>query len=85
MPKKLRERSDATLADVTQAGKMVRPSDLAAAGVVQSYSTIREWIRKGWLPPPRELPNGYFYWTGEQIAEVLDLCERKPATPETVG
>ena len=82
MPKKLRERSDATLADVTQPGRMVTPSDLAAAGVVRSYSSLRDWIRKGWLPPPpRELPNGRQYWTGEQIAEsrALNPCEANPA------
>ncbi len=72
MPKKLRERSQANLADVTQPGRMVTPSDLAAAGVVRSYSGIRDWVDKGWLPPPHELPNGRKYWTGEQIEEVLN-------------
>ena len=77
MPKKLCERSTATLADVTQPGVMVTPSDLAAAGLVRSYSTIRDWIKKGWLPPPHELANGRQYWTGEQIAEsrALNPCE----------
>ena len=83
MPKKLRERSTATLADVTQSGRMVTPSDLAAAGVVRSYSSLRDWIRKGWLPPPRELPNGRIYWLGEQIAgsRALAPCEADPAQP----
>ena len=87
MPKKLRERSSATLADVTQPGKMVTPSDLAAAGLVQSYSSLRDWIRKGWLPPPRKLPNGRQYWTGEQIADsrALNPCEADPALPDAVA
>ncbi len=77
MSKKLRERSNATLADVMQPGRMVTPSDLAAAGIVRSYSSLRDWIKKGWLPPPRELPNGRQYWTGEQIAEsrALNPCD----------
>ncbi len=84
MPKKLCERSNATLADVTQPGRMVTPSDLAAAGVVRSYSSLRDWIKKGWLPAPRELPNGRQYWTGEQIAEsrALNPCGADPAQPE---
>ncbi len=84
MSKKLRERSNATLADVTQPGVMVTPSDLAAAGVVKSYSSLRDWIRKGWLPQPRELPNGRMYWTGEQIAEsrALNPSRANPAQPE---
>ncbi len=83
MPKKLRERSNATLADVTQPGRMVTPSNLAAAGIVKSYSSLRDWIKKGWLPPPRELPNGRQYWTGEQIAEsrALNPCGANPAQP----
>ena len=76
MRKKLRERSDATLARVTTPGCMVRPADLAAAGVVRSYSGINEWVRKKWLPPPRRLPNGGMYWFGETIADAL---ARRPA------
>ena len=71
MRKKLRERSNATLADVTTPGRMVGPADLASAGVVRSYSGINEWVRKGWLPIPQRLPNGREYWTGEQIAETV--------------
>ncbi len=87
MPKKLRERSNATLADVMQPGRMVTPSDLAAAGIVRSYSSLRDWIRKGWLPPPSELPNGRKYWTGEQIAEsrALNPSQANPAQPEAVA
>ncbi len=87
MPKKLRERSNATLADVTQPGRMVTPSDLAAAGVVRSYSSLRDWIKKGWLPAPRELPNGRQYWTGEQIAEsrALNPCGADPGQPEAAA
>lgn len=69
MRKKLRDRSDATLADVTAPGVMVSPADLAAAGLVRSYSGINDWVRKGWLPAPHRLPNGRKYWTGEEIAE----------------
>ena len=87
MPKKLRERSNATLADVTQPGRMVTPSDLAAAGVVGSYSSIRDWIEKGWLPPPRELPNGRIYWTGDKIAKsrALNFCKAVSAQPEAAA
>ena len=71
MPKKLRERSDATLTDVTTPGRLVSPSDLAAAGVVRSYSGIKDWVAKGWLMKPRQLPNGRLYWLGEEIAAAL--------------
>ena len=73
--KKLSERSTATLADITKPGCMVSPSDLASAGIVRSYSGIRDWIDKGWLPPPHELPNGRKFWTGEEIAEALKSFE----------
>jgi hypothetical protein len=66
--KRLCERSDATLGDILDnPGRKVSPSDLASAGVVGSYSTINDWIEKGWLPEPYRLPNGQIYWTGGQI------------------
>ena len=71
MAKKLRDRSLANLAEVLMPGRMVSPADLASAGIVRSYSGIRDWVRKGWLPEPKELPNGRIYWTGEQIAETV--------------
>lgn len=70
--KKLRERSDATLGDILDnPGMMVTPSDLASAGVTGSYSTIKAWVDRGWLPKPYRLPNGQEYWTGGQIADAL--------------
>jgi hypothetical protein len=70
--KRLCERSDATLGDITNnRGRMVSPSDLAAAGVVGSYSTINVWVDKGWLPEPHRLPNGQKYWMGGEIADAL--------------
>jgi hypothetical protein len=80
MPKKLSERSRASLADVTTPGHMVCPADLASAGIIGSYSGIRDWIRKGWIAPPRKLPNGRMYWTGENIVDALRHrrhCTRK--------
>jgi hypothetical protein len=70
--KKLRERSDATLGDILDnPGRIVSPSDLASAGVVGSYSTIKSWVDKGWLPEPHRLPNGQKYWTGGEIGDAL--------------
>ena len=75
--KKLSERSNATFADVTTPVRAVSPSDLASAGIIGSYSGINDWIRKGWLPRPIELPNGRKIWTGEVIAEMIN---RRQAT-----
>ena len=66
--KKLRERSNATLGDIlSNPDQKVTPSDLAAAGIIGSYSTIIEWERKGWLPEAYRLPNGQKFWFGRQI------------------
>ena len=70
--KRLCQRSDATLGDILDnPGRMVSPSDLASAGVIGSYSTIKAWVDRGWLPKPHRLPNGQKYWTGGQIANAL--------------
>ena len=70
--KKLRERSNATLGEILDnPDRMVTPSDLAASNVVRSYTGITEWVRKGWLPKPHELPNGRKYWLGRDIAQAL--------------
>ena len=45
MPKKLRERSNATLADVTQPGRMVTPSDLAAVYQIGPSVTPKNPVR----------------------------------------
>lgn len=70
--KKLSERSDTTLEDIFKnPGRIVTPSDLASAGVVGSYSTISEWVRKGWLPKPHEFPNGHKFWFGREIVPTV--------------
>ena len=70
--KKLRERSNTTLGDILDnPSAMVTPSDLASAGITESYSTIKAWVDRGWLPEPHRLPNGQVYWTGGQIADAL--------------
>ncbi len=70
--KKLRERSNATLGEILSSpDRMVTPSDLAASGVVRSYTGQAEWVRKGWLDKPHELPNGRKFWFGHQIADAV--------------
>ena len=81
--KKLRERSNATLGDIlSNPDRKVTPSDLAAAGIIGSYSTISEWLRKGWLPEPHRLPNGQFFWLGCQIAPVVRQPSEPSETPD---
>ena len=76
--KKLCERSNATLGDIlSNPDRKVTPADLASAGIVGSYSTMHDWIRKGWLAEPYELPNGQKFWFGRQIAPVI----RRPSGP----
>ena len=70
--KKLSERSDATLGDILKnPERIVTPSDLASAGVVRSYSTIKEWVRRGWLSEPHEFPNGHKFWFGREIVPTV--------------
>ncbi len=81
--KKLSERSDATLGDIlSNPNRKVTPADLASAGIVESYSTIIEWERKGWLPEAYRLPNGQKIWLGHQIAPVVQRRSGPSETPD---
>ena len=81
--KKLSERSDATLGDIlSNPDRKVTPADLASAGIVRSYSTITDWVRKGWLAEPRRLPNGQKFWLGYEVAPVVQRRSDPSETPD---
>ncbi len=78
--KKLSERSEATLGEIfANPNKAFTIPDLASAGVLGSYSTMKNWLDRGWFPPPHELPNGRKIWLGSEIAAAL---RRRSAQPE---
>lgn len=76
--KPLRERSSLTFGDIErQPDALVGCADLAAAGIVGSYSTIDRWVREGKLDPPIRLPSGQKKWRGSTILRMLGLTPEK--------
>ena len=51
---------------------LISARDLAALGLVCSYSGIGRWIERRWLPDPIILPNGRRAWKAGEIAAIYD-------------
>ena len=74
--KKLSERSSVTFGEIlSNPDEIYTSADLASARIVGSYTTIKSWVEKGWLPKPRVFPNGVKYWTGRELAARLGRSE----------
>ncbi len=70
--KPLRERSEMTFGDMERnPDALVGPADLAAAGIVGSYSAIGRQVKDGRLPEPLRLPNGRPTWRAGTIVNVV--------------
>jgi hypothetical protein len=75
-PQRISTKSNCTV-DAMRAnpGALVAPTDLHAAGLIpSSYSALKRWRERGWLPAPIIQPNGFLRWRAGDVLQHMDLC-----------
>lgn len=62
-------------------GQLVFATDLAAAGIIRSYTAMNRAIKAGAIPPPYRLPGGRLAWEARTVLKMIGAAATVAEVP----